>query len=107
MIFSDDPAAVRNHGSPGRVLSHSGGMSGQRPAANSGRRTADDLREMLFAEIAALRSGLSDHTRAAAVAKLAAQIVNVTRLEIDHAKLVSEDPKLASRAPMVLGRADD
>jgi len=49
-------------------------------------RTSTGLCEALFQEFDALRSGASDHHRAAAVAKLAVQIINTKRLEIDAAQ---------------------
>lgn len=46
-------------------------------------RTAAGLRDVLFDEIAALRSGASDSQRAMAVANLAKQIVTVAKAEAD------------------------
>jgi len=48
-------------------------------------RTSAGLCEALFQEFDLLRAGMSDHHRAAAVAKLAVQIINTKRLEIDAA----------------------
>ena len=46
-------------------------------------RTSEGLCEALFQEFDLLRAGQIDHHRAAAVAKLAVQIINTKRLEID------------------------
>ncbi len=48
-------------------------------------RTSEGLCEALFQEFDLLRAGKSDNHRAAAVAKLAVQIINTKRLEIDAA----------------------
>lgn len=46
-------------------------------------RSAQGLRDALFAEIEELRSGEGNPQKAMAVAKLAQQIVSITRTEID------------------------
>lgn len=48
-------------------------------------RTSAGLCEALFEEFDLLREGKSDSSRAAAVAKLAVQIINTKRLEIEAA----------------------
>lgn len=48
-------------------------------------RTSAGLCEALFEEFDLLRSGLSDAHRASAVAKLAVQIINTKKLEIEAA----------------------
>jgi hypothetical protein len=48
-------------------------------------RTSAGLCEALFEEFDLLRSGKSDPSRAASVAKLAVQIINTKRLEIEAA----------------------
>lgn len=48
-------------------------------------RTSAGLCDALFQEFDLLRSGQSDPHRASAVAKLAVQIINTKRLEIDAA----------------------
>jgi hypothetical protein len=49
----------------------------------STKRTSQGLCEALFQEFDLLRAGKIDHHRASAVAKLAVQIINTKRLEID------------------------
>jgi hypothetical protein len=48
-------------------------------------RTSAGLCEALFEEFDLLRNGKSDPTRASSVAKLAVQIINTKRLEIEAA----------------------
>jgi hypothetical protein len=48
-------------------------------------RTSAGLCESLFEEFDLLRNGLSDAHRASAVAKLAVQIINTKKLEIEAA----------------------
>ncbi len=48
-------------------------------------RTSAGLCEALFEEFDLLRNGLSDAHRASAVAKLAVQIINTKKLEIEAA----------------------
>ena len=62
-------------------------------------RTSAGLCEALFQEFDALRSGTSDHHRAAAVAKLAVQIINTKRLEIDAAQFYKTGLRLK---PLIL-----
>lgn len=50
---------------------------------NTTPRTSEGLCEALFQEFDLLRAGKSDNHRAAAIAKLAVQIINTKRLEID------------------------
>jgi hypothetical protein len=51
-------------------------------------RTSLGLRDMLFDELDALREGKTNPQRASAVAKLAVQIINSVRIEIDHQRHV-------------------
>jgi len=51
-------------------------------------RTSAGLCDALFDEFDMLRNGQSDAHRASAVAKLAVQIINTKKLEIDAAALV-------------------
>jgi hypothetical protein len=51
-------------------------------------RTSAGLCDALFDEFDLLRNGNSDAKRAAAVAKLATQIINTKKLEIDAAALL-------------------
>jgi hypothetical protein len=46
-------------------------------------RTTSGLIDMLFSEIDLLRNGKSNPHRASALAKLAVQVINTARLEID------------------------
>lgn len=48
-------------------------------------RTTSGLCDALFEEFDLLRNGMSDASRAAAISKLAVQIINTKRLEIDAA----------------------
>ncbi len=49
-------------------------------------QTSESLREILFAEIQSLRDGKSDATRAGAISKLAAQIIESARADIEFTK---------------------
>lgn len=51
--------------------------------SNSVARSAQGLRDALFAEIEELRSGEGNPSKAQAVAKLAQQIINITKTEIE------------------------
>jgi hypothetical protein len=51
----------------------------------STKRTSQGLCEALFQEFDLLRAGKIDHHRASAVAKLAVQIINTKKLEIEAA----------------------
>lgn len=55
-------------------------------------RTSAGLRDAIFDEIDALRSGQSSPTRANALAKLSASIVETVRLEVEVAKLERSAP---------------
>lgn len=69
-------------------------------------RTSAGLREALFQEIEALRAGKSDARQAMAVAKLAQQIVNSVRVEIEFASKFKTGEKLPSMpAPLKLVEA--
>lgn len=52
-------------------------------------RTSSGLCDALFDEFDMLRNGESDANRASAVAKLAVQIINTKRLEIDASALLN------------------
>ena len=52
-------------------------------------RSSAGLCEALFDEFDLLRNGISDCHRASAVAKLAVQIINTKRLEMDAAQLAN------------------
>lgn len=55
-------------------------------------RTTRGLRDALFDEMDALSSGKSNPHVASAKAKLAVQIINTTRLEIEYHKFITEQP---------------
>lgn len=73
-------------------------------------RTSGALRDMLFDELEALRSGRGDVKRANAVAKMASAIVETVRMEIDFAKHRASlkgkaaDELAALTQPLKLGR---
>lgn len=58
------------------------------------KRTAAGLRDALFDEIDELRGENSDPERAKAVAKLAQQIINATRAEIEFHRELNKDTQL-------------
>ena len=70
-------------------------------------RTSEGLCEALFQEFDLLRSGQVDYHRAAAVAKLAVQIINTKRLEIDAANFYKSgmrfEPLTLSSTGVVIG----
>ena len=61
-------------------------------------RTSAGLCEALFQEFDMLRNGQSDYQRAAAVAKLAVQIISTKRLEIEAAQFTKSGLKFRSLA---------
>ena len=61
-------------------------------------RTSAGLCEALFQEFDMLRNGESDYQRAAAVAKLAVQIISTKRLEIEAAQFTKSGLKFRSLA---------
>jgi hypothetical protein len=63
-------------------------MKNKPPAVKSTIRTSTGLCDALFDEFDMLRNGQSDAHRAAAIAKLAIQIISTKRLEIDAAALI-------------------
>jgi|TARA_R110000868_G_C10571232_1_gene737771 hypothetical protein len=62
------------------------------------QRTSEGLCEALFQEFDMLRNGQSDYQRAAAVAKLAVQIISTKRLEIEAAQFEKLGLKFKSLA---------
>jgi len=72
-------------------------------------RTSEGLCEALFQEFDLLRSGQTNYHRAAAVAKLAVQIINTKRLEIDAASFYKSglrfEPLTLSSQGVVIGTA--
>lgn len=71
------------------------------------RRTSVGLRDALFDELDSLRLGTSDRERATAVGKLAAQIIAVTRLEMEYAGFVKDGVPIDLAKPLQLGRPDE
>ena len=71
-------------------------------------RTSVGLRDSLFAELDALRAGQSNPQRASAAAKLAVQIINAARLEVEYQRHVnSKGPgQMVAAAPVLLGSPD-
>lgn len=55
-------------------------------------RSSLGMRSALFDEMDALRSGESTPQRAAALAKLAVQIINTVNMEVDYQKHVASNP---------------
>jgi len=55
-------------------------------------RTSEGLCDALFDEFDSLRNGESDYHRAGAVAKLAVQIINTKKLEIEACSMVTALP---------------
>lgn len=77
-------------------------------------RTSAGLRDAIFDEIDSIRNGNSNPTRANAVAKLAAGIVETVRMEIDvqkhlHSKAGQVKPQVADGLgePMALGQSKE
>lgn len=61
-------------------------------AVSKAERSSRGLRDVLFDEIDALRNGNSNPSRATAMSKVAAQIINSVRIEIEHQKYVTSSP---------------
>lgn len=59
-------------------------------------RTSKGLRDALFDELEALRSGKSNPTQANAVAKLAGSVVETVKMEIEAQKFVAQLEKGAN-----------
>lgn len=58
----------------------------KKPALPS--RTTQGLRDILFDEIAELRTGAGDPTKSLAVANLAKQIINTAKVELDFHRVI-------------------
>jgi hypothetical protein len=75
-------------------------------------RNSAGLRDVIFDEIDAIRSGKSNPTRANAVAKLASTVVETVRMEIEvqrhlrNSPPVGEEAGIAVGAPIALGKMD-
>jgi hypothetical protein len=70
--------------------------------------TASDLRKVLWQELADLRDGTSTPNRANAVSKLASQILDSVRLEVQSkwTRLISAQEKLSKSALVVAGQTE-
>lgn len=71
-------------------------------------RSAQGLRDALFAELEELRSGEGNPQKAAAVAKLAQQIISITRVEIEFQEAVmrhAQEGRALALGDMRLGDA--
>lgn len=82
------------------------------PASTPIVRTSAGLRDAIFDEIDAIRSGASNPTKANAVAKLATGIVETVRMEIEVQRHLRQNPATAKEVtsaalgqPLTLGAA--
>lgn len=75
--------------------------------AKKASRTSLGLRDTLFDEIDMLRDGTSTPQRATAISKIATQIVQTVRLEIEHQRYLSgvkqENNEFREIKPLKLG----
>lgn len=93
--------APKKRGRPPKLANgHKNGefLTGAR-AASSVTRTSSGLRDVLFLEIEALRSGECEPNRAMATAKLAQQIINSVRVEIEFATKFQTEGKDSKMPP--------
>ena len=60
------------------------------------QRSSEGLRNILFDEIDAMRSGVSNPTRGNAVARLVTGVVEVVNMEIEVAKFAKIAPSIAA-----------
>lgn len=69
-------------------------------------RTSSGLRDALFDELDLLRNGKSDSGRASAVSKLAVQIINSARMEVEFQRFgdIRLNPVEMTSSPIRLGR---
>lgn len=58
------------------------------------KRTSTGLRDALFDELEALRSGKSNPTQANAVAKIAGSVVETVKMEIEAQKFIAQMQKV-------------
>lgn len=72
------------------------------PNTNPTVRTSAGLRDALFDELDGLRNGESNPAKANAVAKLAGQVIDTVKMELDVQKHMSKLPKTdaATQLPM-------
>ena len=68
------------------------------PRMPESTRTSSGLRDILFDEIEELRRGTGDIKRAAAIAKLAGQIIASARLDVDYSLAVDGKPVTAVKS---------
>lgn len=71
-------------------------------------RSSRGLRDALFDELDALRAGKSNHQRATAVAKLASQVIDSAKMEIEYQKYILSKPNhngALLTSPISLGKA--
>jgi len=73
------------------------------PAPTSTTRSSEGLRDTLFEEMDMLRAGHSTPLRASAVSKIAAQVIEAARLDLDFMRATSAS-KRASIPKVRLGR---
>lgn len=69
--------------------------------AKSPARTTQGLRDILFDEIAELRTGEGDPSKSMAVANLAKQIVNTAKVELDFTRMIAQQE--SNGTPVNLG----
>lgn len=83
-------------------------MAKDQPKASGGVvRTSGGLRDALFDEIDGLRNGTRKVGEAIAVAKLAAQIINAVRVEIEFYRVTENQREPAEAPPQLkLGAGD-
>jgi len=65
--------------------------------ATNAKRTTQGLRDILFDEIAQLRSAEGDPSRALAVAKLAQQIIGTAKIEMQFVQTMNTMPQDGKR----------
>ncbi len=73
------------------------------PAPTATSRNSEGLRDTLFEELDMLRAGHSTPLRASAVSKIAAQVIEAARLDLDFMRAASAS-KRASIPKVRLGR---
>ena len=81
-------------------------LGNESPEAKKVTRTSKGLQDTLFDEIDSLRDGTTTPQSARTVASLASGIIQTARLEMDHARFVSEkrgDPDQTGTKAITLG----
>lgn len=74
------------------------------PAPTATARNSEGLRNTLFEELDMLRAGHSTPLRANAVGKLAAQVIEAARLDLEFMRAAQSGKKVAPQ-PIKLGKA--